>query len=90
MKRPYIRLQLPLFVSTKPCIGKPHDYRIAVFQDVSQVLALQQGLYGAQLKLRLQRLAAEESDFAQLGAVHRTAQAHGLEDVARRDLSGRC
>eukprot|EP00913_Durusdinium_trenchii_P001465 g1357.t1 len=58
--------------------------KLSVYQEV---LALQQGLYGAQLKLRLQRLAAEESDFAQLGAVHRTAQAHGLEDVARQALA---
>ena len=50
-----------------------------------QVLALQQGLYGKQLLPRLERLVSEDADFAQLGAVHHTAETHGLVELARSD-----
>jgi len=48
-----------------------------------QVLALQQGLYGKQLLPRLERLVSEDADFAELGAVHHTAETHGLVELAR-------
>ena len=47
------------------------------------MLALQQGLYGKQLLPRLERLVSEDADFAELGAVHHTAETHGLVELAR-------
>ena len=52
---------------------------------MDQVLALQQGLYGKQLLPRLERLVSEDADFAQLGAVHHTAETHSLVELARSD-----
>ncbi|CAL1174051.1 unnamed protein product [Cladocopium goreaui] len=52
-----------------------------------KVLALQQGLYGKQLLPRLERLVSEDADFAELGAVHHTAETHGLVELARRVLA---
>ena len=52
-----------------------------------EVLAHQQGLYGKLLQPRLERLVSEDADFGQLGAVHQTAEAHGLEELARRVLT---
>lgn len=44
---------------------------------------LQQELYGKLLQPRLERLASEDADVAQLGAVHHTAESHGLGELAR-------
>lgn len=56
-------------------------------QVYKEVLALQQGLYGKQLLPRLERLVSEDADFAELGAVHHTAETHGLVELARRVLA---
>lgn len=47
---------------------------------------MQQGLYGEQLRERLERLASAQ-DVAELGAVFRTARQHDLGDLARQVLA---